>query len=121
MSMVLDFGVFGEDCEAMAMISEKGMMHRMGSGGRVWNEEGGGAFRFKSTHHAPNTKEWNVSLRQTLDKRMRLNRLGARPAGLGEASWPHLVRCGLQSSGCSSSFLPFLGIWVPWYRKGNKE
>ena len=35
-------------------------MHRMGSGGRVWNEEGGGAFRFKSIHRSPITQEWNV-------------------------------------------------------------
>ena len=62
-SMVSDFGVFGEDCEAMAMISEKGMMHRMGSGGRVWNEEGGGAFRFKSIHRAPITQDGMFALR----------------------------------------------------------
>ena len=54
-SMVPDLGVFGEDCEAMTMISEARKVHGMGSGGRLWNEEGGGAFRFKSTHHAPNT------------------------------------------------------------------
>ena len=58
--MVSDFGVFGEDCEAMAVISEKGTKLRMRSGERLWNEEGGGAFRFKSTHHAPNTQERTV-------------------------------------------------------------
>ena len=61
-SMVSDLGVFGEDWEAMAMISEKGMMHRMGSGERLWSEEGGGAFWFKSTHRAPNTQERNVCI-----------------------------------------------------------
>ena len=60
MSMVSDLGVFGEDCEAMAMISEKGMKLGMRSGGRLWNEEKEGAFRFKSTHRAPNTQERNV-------------------------------------------------------------
>ena len=56
-SLVSDFGVFGEDCEAMAMISEKGMKLGMKSGGRLWNEEEEGAFRFKSTYRAPNTNE----------------------------------------------------------------
>ena len=58
--MVSDLGVFGEDWEAMAMISEKGTKLRMRSGERLWNEEGGGAFRFKSTHRAPNTQERNI-------------------------------------------------------------
>ena len=56
-SMVSDFGVFREDCMAMAMISEKGMKLGMRSGGRLWNEEEEGAFRFKSTHRTPNTQE----------------------------------------------------------------
>jgi hypothetical protein len=34
-SMVSDLGVFGEDCEAMAMISEKGTKLRMRSGERL--------------------------------------------------------------------------------------
>ena len=59
-SMVSDFGVFGEDCEAMAMILEKGTKLRMRSSGRLWNEEEGRAFRFKSTHRAPNTQERNI-------------------------------------------------------------
>jgi hypothetical protein len=40
-SMVSDLGVFGEDCEAMAVISKRRKMHKMGSGGRFWKEEGG--------------------------------------------------------------------------------
>ena len=32
----------------------------MESGEMLWNEEVGGAFRFKSTHRAPNTQELNV-------------------------------------------------------------
>ena len=35
-------------------------MNGMESGERLWNEEGGGTFRFKSTHRAPNTQELNV-------------------------------------------------------------
>ena len=38
-SMVSDFGVFGEDCEAMVVISEKGTKIGMRSGGRLWNEK----------------------------------------------------------------------------------
>ena len=58
--MVPDLGVFGEDCEAMVVISEERRMDKMKSGVKLWNEEGGGAFRFKSTHRAPNTQELNV-------------------------------------------------------------
>ena len=59
-SMVSDFGVFGEDCEAMAVISEERRMDGMEFGEKFWNEEGGGAFRFKSIHRAPITQERNV-------------------------------------------------------------
>ena len=59
-SMVPDLGVFGEDCEAMAVISEERRMNGMESGEMLWNEEVGGAFRFKSTHRAPNTQELDV-------------------------------------------------------------
>ena len=55
--MVSDFGVFGKDCEAMAMISEKGTKLRMRSGERFSNEEEREAFWFKSTNRAPNTQE----------------------------------------------------------------
>ena len=59
-SMALDFGVLGEDCEAMVVISEKGMKLRRRSGARLRNEEEERAFRFKSTHRAPNTQERNI-------------------------------------------------------------
>ena len=59
-SMVLDLSVFGEDCEAMAMISERRKMTRTESGGRLWIAEGRGAFWFKSTHRAPNSQERDV-------------------------------------------------------------
>ena len=113
--MVSDFGVFGEDCEAMAMMSEKGMMHRMGSGERLWSEEGGGAFWFKSTHRAPNTQERNVCTEVNVALEDEAERARS------QAGRPHLVRCGLRSSGGSSSFLPFSGILVSWSRKGKKE
>ena len=58
--MVPDLGVFGEDCEAMVVISEERRMDKMKSGVKLWNEEGGGAFRFKSTPLAQNTQEVNV-------------------------------------------------------------
>ena len=44
-------------------------------GEKFWNEEGGGAFRFKSTHRAPNTQELNVCTEMNV----------ARKA---EAEWP---------------------------------
>ena len=59
-SMVPNLGVFGEDCEAMAMILEERRIDGMKSGGMLWNKEGEGAFQFKSTHRAPNTQELNV-------------------------------------------------------------
>ena len=59
-SMVPDLGVFGEDCEAMAVISEERRMNGMESGERLWNEEGGGAFQFKSTPLTLNTQELNI-------------------------------------------------------------
>ena len=58
--MVSDLGVFGEDCEAMVVISEERRMDGMKSGVKLWNEEGGGAFQFKSTHRAPNTQKLNI-------------------------------------------------------------
>ena len=58
--MVPDLGVFGEDCEAMVVISEERRMDGMKSGVKLWNEEGGGAFRFKSIPLAQNTQEVNV-------------------------------------------------------------
>ena len=106
---------FGEDCKAMAVISEERKMHRMGSGGRLWNEEGGGAFRFKSTHRAPNTQERNMCTEMNIAREDEAERAQS------QAGWPHLVRCGLRSSGSSSSFLPFSGIWVPLSRKGKRE
>ena len=75
-SMVPDLGVFGEDCEAMAVISVERRVDGMKSGGMLWNEEGGGAFRFKSTPFTPNTQElnvcteWNIA-RADEDKRTR--------------------------------------------------
>ena len=59
-SMASDFVVLGEDCEAMVVISEKGMKLRRRSGARLRNEEEERAFRFKSTHRAPKTQEQNV-------------------------------------------------------------
>ena len=105
---------FGEDCKAMAVISEERKMHRMGSGGRLWNEEGGGAFWFKSTHRAPNTQERNVCTEVNVALEDEAERARS------QAGRPHLVRCGLRSSGGSSSFLPFSGILVSWSRKGKK-
>ena len=58
--MVPNLGVFGEDCEAMVVISVEDTMDGMNSGERLWNEEEGGAFRFKSSPLAPNTQEVNV-------------------------------------------------------------
>ena len=57
--MVSDFGIFGEDCEAMVVISEERRIDGMKSGVKLWNEEEG-AFRFKSTPLAQNTQEVNV-------------------------------------------------------------
>ena len=43
-SMVPDLGVFGEDCEAMAVISEERRKNGMESGERLWNEKEGEPF-----------------------------------------------------------------------------
>ena len=53
MSMASDFGVLGEDCKAMVVISEKGM--KLGKD-LVQDCE----TRFKLTHRAPNIKDQNV-------------------------------------------------------------
>ena len=56
-----------------------------------------------------------------LHERMRANGLGARPASLGEAGTPHLVRGRLRSSGeflLRLSFFRFLGALV---QKGKER
>ena len=81
-SMASDFGVLGEDCEAMVVISEKGMKLRRRSGARLRNEEEEGAFRFKSTHRAPNTQERNVCAEVNVareDEAERLRSQAGRP------------------------------------------
>ena len=59
-SMDADLGVFGVDCESMGVISMGKWMNERRSGGGFWNEEEGGASRFKSSPLAPNTQEVNV-------------------------------------------------------------
>jgi len=58
--MVSDLGVFGEDCEAMVVISVEELVDEEKSAERLWNEEGRGGFWFKSTPLAPNTQEVNI-------------------------------------------------------------
>ena len=58
-SMVSDLGVFGEDCEAMVVISVEELVDEEKSAERLWNE-GGGAFQFKSTPLTLNTQELNI-------------------------------------------------------------
>jgi hypothetical protein len=94
--MVSDFGVFGEDCEAMVVISEKGTKLGMRSGGRLWNEEEEGAFQFTSTHRAPNIEEQNFCAEVNVAREDEAERARS------QAGRPHLVRCGLRSSGGSS-------------------
>ena len=48
-----DFGVLGEDCMAMAVISCGFSRTKMRGKTRVWNKIGGGAFRLKSMLLAP--------------------------------------------------------------------
>ena len=59
-TMASDLGVFGEDCEAMMVISVEERKDEMKTGGRIENEQMGEAFRYKSRLFAPNTQEWNV-------------------------------------------------------------
>ena len=58
--MASDLGVFGEDCEAMMVISVEERKDVMKTGGRLEDEQMGEAFRYKSRLFAPNTQEWNV-------------------------------------------------------------
>ena len=59
-TMTSDFGVFGEDCEAMMVISVEERKDVMKTGGRLEDEQMGEAFQFKSRLLAPNTQEWNI-------------------------------------------------------------
>ena len=82
--MVSDLGVFGEDCEAMVVISVEELVDEEKSAERLWNEEGGGTFRFKSTHRAPNTQELNVCTETNvarLDEGERARSQAGRPRG----------------------------------------
>ena len=58
--MASDLGVFGEDCEAMMVISVEERKDEMKTGGRIENEQMGEAFWFKSRLFTPNTQEWNI-------------------------------------------------------------
>ena len=58
-SMDADLGVFGEVCESMGVILVEKWVNEERSGGEFWNEEEGGASRFKSIPLAPNTQEVN--------------------------------------------------------------
>ena len=58
--MAPELGIFGEDCEAMAVISVEERKDKMRTGGRLEDEQMGVAFRFKSRLLAPNTQEWNI-------------------------------------------------------------
>ena len=80
--MVSDLGVFGEDCEVMAVISVEDVMDGMNSRERLWNKEEEGAFQFKSSPLAPNTQEVKFTTSVTLHERLRTRGLGARPTGL---------------------------------------
>ena len=82
-SMVSDFGVFGEDCEAMVVISEKGTKLRMRSGGRLWNEKKREPFGLNQLIALRTPRNELFALRRTLHERMRPIGLEARPAGLG--------------------------------------
>jgi len=44
----------------MVVILERSMKLKMRSGAKLRNEEEEGAFRFKSTHRAPNTQDQNI-------------------------------------------------------------
>ena len=66
------------------------------SGARLRNEEEEGAFRFKSTHRAPNTQEQNVCTKMNVARELEAERAQS------QADRPHLVRCGLRSCGGSS-------------------
>ena len=59
-TMASDLGVFGEDCEAMMVISVEERKDVMKTSGRLEDEQMGEAFRFKSRLLTPNTREWNV-------------------------------------------------------------
>ena len=52
-TMASDLGVFGEDCEAMMVISMEERKDEMKTGGRIENEQMGEAFRYKSRLFAP--------------------------------------------------------------------
>ena len=56
-SIASGLGVLGEDGEAMVVISEKGVKLGTRFGERVRTKEERGAFRFKSSHRAPNTQD----------------------------------------------------------------
>jgi hypothetical protein len=45
--MAPELGVFGEDCEAMAVTSVEEWKDEMKTSGRLWDEQMGEAFRFK--------------------------------------------------------------------------
>ena len=66
-SMDADLGVFGEVCVSMGVISMEKSVDEERSRGEFWNEEEGGASRFKSSPLDPNTQEmivyndWNIA------------------------------------------------------------
>ena len=59
--MGADLGVWGEGCASMGVISVEKWRNEENSGGECWNEEEGGASRFKSTQIDPNATEMNVN------------------------------------------------------------
>ena len=58
--MDADFGVLGEGCASMGVISVVEWRNEKNSGGEGLNEEEGDASRLKSTQIDPNAPEMNV-------------------------------------------------------------
>ena len=115
-SMVPDLGVFGEDCEAMAVISEERRMDGMESGEKFWNKEGGGAFLFISTHRAPDTQELNICTEMNIarvDEGERARSQAGRPAPPCQVWAPVFWKLLL-----SLSFFGFVGALV---QKGKER